>query len=42
MKGSQELHKGHMDKTKAEGGSKGGRWVCMGEGGIVDIVIEQQ
>ena len=29
-KGFQELHKGHMDKIKGEGGSKGGRWVWMG------------
>ena len=27
--------KGHMDKTKGEGGSKGGRWVWLGWGGMV-------
>ena len=26
-------YKGHMDKTKGEGGSKGGRWVWLGWGG---------
>ena len=25
-------YKGHMDKTKGEGGSKGGRWVWLGWG----------
>ena len=25
--------KGHMDKTKGEGGSKRGRWVWLGLGG---------
>ena len=37
-------YKGHMDKTKGEGGSRGGRWVWMGCGGkkIQTTVIEQQ
>ena len=26
-------YKGHMDKTKGEGGSRGGRWVQLGWGG---------
>ena len=25
-------YKGHVDKTKGEGGNKGGRWVWMGWG----------
>ena len=39
-------YKGHMDKTKGEGGSRGGRWVCLGwDGGgekMQTTVIEQQ
>ena len=38
-------YKGHMDKTKREGGSKGGRWVWIEWGGsekMQIIVIEQQ
>ena len=43
----RNFYKGHMDKTKGEGGSKGGRWVWMvlgGSGGekIQTTVIEQQ
>ena len=39
--------KGHMDKTKGEGGSKGGRWDWLGLGGVVagemqTTVIKQQ
>ena len=26
----RNYYKGHMDKTKGEGGSKGGRWVRLG------------
>ena len=26
----RNYYKGHMDKTKGEGGSRGGRWVCLG------------
>ena len=29
----RNYYKGHMDKTKGEGGSKGVRWVWMGWGG---------
>ena len=28
----RNYYKGHMDKTKEEGGSKGGRWVWLGGG----------
>ena len=40
-------YKGHMDKTKGEGGSKGGREVLVGWGGsggdkMQTTVIEQQ
>ena len=28
----RNYYKGHMDKTKREGGSKGGRWVSLGLG----------
>ena len=28
-------YKGHMDKTKVGGGSKRGRWVGLGWGGVV-------
>ena len=31
----RNYYKGHMDKTKEEGGSKGGRWVWLGWGGGV-------
>ena len=42
----RNYYKGHMDKTKGEGGSKGGRWVWLGwreKGGekMQTIVIEQ-
>ena len=29
-KGFRNYYKGHMDKTKGEGGSKRGRWVWLG------------
>ena len=29
----RNYYKGHMDKTQGEGGSRGGRWVCLGVGG---------
>ena len=29
----RNYYKGHMDKTKGEGRSKGGRWVWLGLGG---------
>ena len=29
----RNYYKGHMDKTKGEGGSKGRRWVSLGLGG---------
>ena len=29
----RNYYKGHMDKTKGEGASGGGRWVCLGWGG---------
>ena len=40
----RNYYKGHMDKTKGEGGSRGGRWVWLGCGGkkIQTTVIEQQ
>ena len=40
----RNYYKGHMDKTKGEGGSKGRRWVWMGWGGekMQTTVIEQQ
>ena len=28
----RNYYKGHMDKTKGEGGSKGRRWVWLGSG----------
>ena len=31
----RNYYKGYMDKTKGEGGSKGGRWVWLGSGGVV-------
>ena len=30
-------YKGHMDKTKGVGGSKGGRWVWLGLGVVVGV-----
>ena len=27
----RNYYKGHMDKTKGEGGRNGGRWVWLGE-----------
>ena len=32
----RNYYKGHVDKTKGEGGSKGGRWVWLLSGGVVD------
>ena len=29
----KNIYKGHMDKTKGEGGGGGGRWVHLGWGG---------
>ena len=31
----RNYYKGHMDKTKGEGGGGEGRWVCLGWGGGV-------
>ena len=31
----RNYYKGHMDKTKGEHGSKGGRWVWLGWGEVV-------
>ena len=34
-RGLQSYYKGHMDKTKEEGGGGGGRWVQLGwDGGM--------
>ena len=30
--GFRNYYKGHMDKTKGDGGSRGGRWVWLGWG----------
>ena len=42
----RNYYKGHMDKTKREGGSRGGRWVWLGWaelwGKMQTTVIEQQ
>ena len=41
----RNYYKGHMDKTKGEGGSKGEWWVWLGWGGgekMQTTVIEQQ
>ena len=43
----RNYYKGHMDKTKGVGGSKGGRWVWLGSGGsgggkMQTNIIEQQ
>ena len=42
----RNYYKGHMDKTKGDGGSKGGSWFgwCGGRGGekMHTTVIEQQ
>ena len=43
----RNYYKGHMDKTKGEGGSRGGKWVWLGWGREVGrnmqtTVIEQQ
>ena len=32
----RNYYKGHMDKTKGECGSKGGRWVWLGRGSRVE------
>ena len=31
----RNYYKGHMDKTKGEGRSKGGRWVWLGWEGVM-------
>ena len=31
----RNYYKGHMDKTKGEGGGGGGRWVQLGWGGLM-------
>ena len=31
----RNYYKGHMDKTKGKGGSKGGKWDWLGLGGVV-------
>ena len=33
--------KGHMDKTKREGGNKGGKWVWLGWQGVVGEKFRQ-
>ena len=38
----RNYYKGHMDETKGEGGSKGGRWVWLGWGDMQTTVVEQQ
>ena len=41
----RNYYKGHMVKTKGEGGSKGGRWVWLEYGvgcGMQTTLIEQQ
>ena len=38
----KNYYKGLMDKTKGEGGSKGGRWVWLVWGEMQTAVIEQQ
>ena len=35
-------YKGHMDKTKEEGGSKGGRWVWLEWGRVMGRKCRQQ
>ena len=31
----RNYYKGHVDKTKGEGGSKGERWVWLGWGDVI-------
>ena len=38
----RNYYKGHMDKIKGEGGSKGGRWVWMGWGGEMQTTVIEQ
>ena len=38
----RNYYKGHMDKTKGKGGSRGGREVWLGWGKMQTTVIEQQ
>ena len=38
---SRNYYKGHMDKTKGEGGGRGGRWVWLGWGGAVGRKFRQ-
>ena len=43
----RNYYKGHMDKTKGEGGGRGGKWIWLGWGGGVGRkmqtnIIEQQ
>ena len=33
--GGRDYYKGHRDKMKGEKGSKGGRWVSLGWGGVL-------
>ena len=37
----RNYYKGHMDKTKVEGGSNGGRWVWLGLGGSMGRKFRQ-
>ena len=37
----RNYYKGHMDKTKGESGSKGGRWVWLRQWGVVGKNAEQ-
>ena len=37
----RKYYKGHRDKTKVEGGSKGGRWVWLGWGRVVGVKCRQ-
>ena len=39
----RNFYKGHMDKTKGEGGSKGGRWVWLRvDGGKIQTTVTEQ
>ena len=38
---ARNYYKGHMDKTKGEGASKGGKWVWLGLAGGVGIKCRQ-
>ena len=37
----RNYYKGHMDKTKGEGRSKGGRWGWLG-GGVEGVLMERK